>query len=420
MIKNDSIHDKKINALSTKKKIFTSLIAGSLAGAVAKTTIAPLDRAKINFQVRKAPFSYKALFNFLHNDYSLHGFRNLWRGNTASMVRVMPSAGINFTSHEQYKRILNVDQTNPTPLKRFLAGSLAGATAAFFTYPLDIARARMAVTNKSQFGNLVEIFNETYKLEGIRGFFRGYTVSLLGALPYAGSAYFVYETLKIFHKNKNKKEPAPIERVLYGAIAGAAGQTSSYPFDIIRRRMQTAFILNRHESDLGILELLSKIISEEGYIKGLYKGLSMNWIKGPVAAGVGFMTYDPWVLLFQVNLKYETKNKFINDKILATPLFRNDWTIIKVRNRGGYVARFEVMYKLGDEFKKEETGTFPIGQAKSVLIPPEAISIVIRCENNIFISSWSTIFSYNMAVAKTTCFEISGTTLGPKWSTVEC
>lgn len=61
-----------------------------------------------------------------------------------------------------------------------------------------------------------------------------------------------------------------------------------------------------------------------------------------------------------------------------------------------------------------------VGQAKSVLIPPEAISIVIRCENNIFINSWSTIFSYNMAVAKTTCFEISGTTLSPKWENVEC
>ncbi len=36
-----------------------------------------------------------------------------------------------------------------TPGRRFIAGSFAGATSSTITYPLDLARARMAVTNKT-------------------------------------------------------------------------------------------------------------------------------------------------------------------------------------------------------------------------------------------------------------------------------
>ena len=71
--------------------------------------IAPLDRAKINFQVSKSRFSYKALFLFLSDNVKTTGFLSLWRGNLANMIRVMPSASINFTAHEQWKRVLGVD-----------------------------------------------------------------------------------------------------------------------------------------------------------------------------------------------------------------------------------------------------------------------------------------------------------------------
>lgn len=90
-----------------------------------------------------------------------------------------------------------------------------------------------------------------------------------------------------------ERKPTPLYSLLFGATAGVVGQTSSYPLDIVRRRMQTTGI-SRHCVDkyLTISSTLKKIYTEEGLIGGLYKGLSMNWIKGPIAVGISFMCYD--------------------------------------------------------------------------------------------------------------------------------
>lgn len=119
---------------------------------------------------------------------------------------------------------------------------------------------------------------------------------MLGIVPYAGVAFFTFETLKNFCMkfavlSGQDGEIGGITKFCCGFVAGAAGQTAAYPFDVIRRRMQLFYVANHLPKYQHTLHGIKEILFRDG-LRGLFIGLSINYIKVAPATGISFVTYE--------------------------------------------------------------------------------------------------------------------------------
>jgi solute carrier family 25, member 42 len=275
-------------------------IAGGLAGAVSKSIIAPADRVKIIFQVDPSrAFSLRNAVDLSQSMVKEGGVLSLWKGNGATMMRVVPYASITFMSFEHYHTALKVafrvdeDEGSKTRAvaARFVSGALAGATATAFTYPLDLMRARFAAGTAGTSPSYVIAFRDVIRTQGVTSLYSGLVPTLLGIMPYAGSSFACFETIKFYlvlwqHLEDDKAIP-PWQRIVAGGFSGLVAQSFTYPLDIVRRRLQV-----QPKRYRGIAHALAEIHRNEGVVNGLYKGLTMNWIKGPIAVATSFTIND--------------------------------------------------------------------------------------------------------------------------------
>lgn len=145
----------------------------------------------------------------------------------------------------------------------------------------------MALREMSKF-SLKEICKNTYKKEGITGFYKGVRPALLGIIIYKGfgfSSYeFIYKMLAHLHIDENRLN------FISGASAGLFAQVSkkkfflkiflvSYPFDILKKRAQvTSNFTEVDPQKLRLIELSRRIWKTEG-MRGFYKGITLNFFK---------------------------------------------------------------------------------------------------------------------------------------------
>lgn len=294
--------------------------------------VAPLDRVKILFQTSNPDFknyagTWSGAFKAIKDINRTNGVAGLFQGHSATLLRVFPYAAIKFLAYDQvhyYLMPTRADETNP---KRFFAGAFSGTLSVLLTYPLELIRVRMAYQTQATsrhalLGAVKDIYHEgnevivpSQKATGsialqrssplfmafpVSKFYRGFSVTLLGMVPYAGTSFLVWGALRAYllpppPKSQTGSNPAvprhrPLADLTIGAVSGAIAQTVSYPFEIVRRRLQVGGLI-RPRGFVGWGETVQGIWAAQGW-RGFFVGLSIGYVKVVPMTAVSFMCWE--------------------------------------------------------------------------------------------------------------------------------
>lgn len=285
--------------------------------------------------------TFLGVFRASKDIYAETGMRGLLQGHSATLLRIFPYAAIKFMAYDKIHNVrtrlvrlleslltlssrpqtLMPTPADETSARRFLAGSTAGIITTGITYPLELIRVRLAFESHHSVkdrASLLRTIRAIYQSPppvapssssapaqppppavkpSLTHFYRGVWPTLVGIVPYAGTSFLMWGFLKqdlmprYLSPSFRHRHRAALDLVA-GGVAGAIGQTTAYPLDIVRRRMQVGPVLHADplRGRAGFWET-ARAVYAQGGVRNFFVGMTIGYIKVVPMNAVSFAVW---------------------------------------------------------------------------------------------------------------------------------
>ena len=149
---------------------------------------------------------YKSVFGSIYKIYTREGFFALYTGLSASLIG-LSHVWIYFPLYETLKNYFkSTYQTNGEGLdSKFIVCSSLSAKliTTCITYPHEVVRSRQQDVRSfdKHSKRLSQVIKRTYKQEGLKAFYKGFSLNLIRMLPQNALLFLVYEKLSMLFTN---------------------------------------------------------------------------------------------------------------------------------------------------------------------------------------------------------------------------
>ena len=131
---------------------------------------------------------------------------------------------------------------------KLAAGSATGIIKCLSSYPLELARTRLAADTALHgqprvYTGIVHCLLHTLQHEGTHGLYKGMVASTAAIVPYLAISFAAYDELQSHLPDNQGTRSAwwyGLTKLGSGAAAGLIASTAVYPVDTVRRRMQVS------------------------------------------------------------------------------------------------------------------------------------------------------------------------------------
>ncbi|KAM3825382.1 mitochondrial adenyl nucleotide antiporter SLC25A25 isoform 2-T2 [Vipera latastei] len=184
-------------------RIHERLVAGSLAGAIAQSSIYPMEVLKTRMALRKTG-QYLGMLDCAKNILAKEGLAAFYKGYVPNMLGIIPYAGIDLAVYETLKNswLQNyaVNSADPGVFVLLACGTISSTCGQLASYPLALVRTRMQAQASIEGAPQVTmrgLFKHILKTEGAFGLYRGLAPNFMKVIPAVSISYVVYENLKM-------------------------------------------------------------------------------------------------------------------------------------------------------------------------------------------------------------------------------
>lgn len=183
-------------------------MAGAFAGIANTPLSSPIEHIRIRLQTQPhgAGRLYSGPIDCIRKLSSYQGFfSGVYRGTSVTWLREAQAYGTWFLSFEYMMqndaRRNGIERKDIPTWKIAVYGGLAGEMLWLSSYPFDVVKSKMqsdGFGEKQVYKSMRDAFGQTFRKEGLGGFWKGIGPTLLRAMPVSAGTFVTVEAVMKF------------------------------------------------------------------------------------------------------------------------------------------------------------------------------------------------------------------------------